>query len=151
GQDARSAAEPLVADAERVYQAFTELSTAWQERASAFLEQHPDINLLLLERDAQAEQARRAELVAARVRRLQTLIAACHEAIRQGVLREGWRVLDVIEAEFPEQAATCEQLRLTLQRRERADKDDAARQALAACAEHQARGDLESAVNALEQ
>jgi hypothetical protein len=151
GQEAKSAAEPLVADAERVLQAFTELSTAWQERASAFLQQHPDINFLQLERDADAERARQAELAAAHVRQLQTLIAACDDAIRQGVLKEARRLIDVIATEFPEQTGTREQLRLSLQRRERADKDDVALQALAACAEHQARGDLEAAVNALEQ
>jgi hypothetical protein len=151
GHEAKSAAEPLVADAERVLEAFTELSTAWQERASAFLLQHPDVSFLLLERDADVERARQAELAAARVRQLQTLIAACDAAIRHGVLKEARRLLDLIEAEFPEQTSTREQLRLSLLRRERAEKDDAARQALAACAEHQARGDLEAAVNALEQ
>src|SRR5262249_20116549 len=32
GQEARRAAEPVVAEAERVVQAFTELSNAWQQR-----------------------------------------------------------------------------------------------------------------------
>jgi hypothetical protein len=150
GHEAKSAAEPLVAEAERVLQAFTELSNAWQHRATAFLQQHPDINVLLLERDAQAQRARQAEVAAARVRQLQTLIAGCDDAIRQGVLKEARRLLEVIDAKFPEQTGTREQLSLSLQRRERADKDDAARQALAACAEHQARGDLEAAVNTLE-
>src|SRR5207302_6759620 len=40
GQEARDAAGPVVADAERVVHAFTELSSAWQQRASVFLQEH---------------------------------------------------------------------------------------------------------------
>jgi len=151
GQEARNAAEPILADAERIAQAFAHLSSAWQERASAFVNQHPDIQLLIDERDNQAELARQKEVQAAHHLRLQALITACDGAIRQGILREGRRLVDAIDAEFPEQTTVRDQLRLALQRRERADKDEAARQALASCAEYQARGDLEGAVNVLEQ
>lgn len=47
--------------------------------------------------------------------------------------------------------AIVEGLRRNIERQERAVKDDAARLALATCTEHQARGDLEGAVNVLEQ
>jgi hypothetical protein len=151
GQEARRAAEPVVAEAERVVQAFTELSSTWQQRASVFMSEHPDIQLLLSERQAQEEQARQAEVLAARDRRLRTLVANFEEATRTGLLNDGRRLVDSIEREFPDQAATIDALRTRLVHRERAAKDDVARQALAACAECQARGDLEGAVGVLEQ
>jgi hypothetical protein len=151
GQEAKHAAEPVVVDAERVVHAFTELSRAWQQRASGFLEEHPDIQLLLAERQAQEEQRRTAEAIAARERRLLALVADCQEAARSGLLNDARRLVDRIEREFPDQTPTTDALRRQLEQRERAAKDDAARQALAACAEHQARGDLEGAVNILEQ
>ena len=61
------------------------------------------------------------------------------------------RLVDSIQREFPDQTEAIDALRVRLEQRERAAKDDAARQALAVCAEHQARGDLEGAVNVLEQ
>lgn len=151
GQEARRAAEPVVAEAERVVGAFTELSNAWQQRASVFLHEHPDIHLLLAERQAQKEEARRAEALAARDRRLRALVAECQEATRTGLLHDARRLVEGIEREFPKQTPAIDALRMRLEQRERAAKDDAARQALAACAEHQARGDLEAAVNVLEQ
>ena len=151
GHEARSAAEPLVANAERVVQAFTDLSDAWRERACVFADEHPDIQFLLAEREAQAEQTRQAEAQAARGRRLHALLMASDEAIKQGVLHEGRRLLEVLEHEFPGQTPAADQLRLRLEQQERADKDNTARQALAACAEHQARGDFEGSVNILEQ
>jgi hypothetical protein len=151
GMEARSAAEPLVANAERVVRAFAELSGAWEERASAFLQEHPDVELLLAEQRLQEEQARQAEALQARERRLRSLVAAFDEANRTGATYEGRRLLEVIGREFPEQTAAIEAIRLRVAHGERAAKDDAARQALAASAGHQARGDLEAAVNALEQ
>src|SRR5207237_9933950 len=82
---------------------------------------------------------------------LQALLMASDEAIKQGVLHEGRRLLEILEREFPDQTSGKDQLRLRLEQRQRADKDNAARQALADCAEHQARGDLAGAVNILEQ
>jgi hypothetical protein len=151
GQEARRAAEPVVAEAERVVGAFTELASAWEKRASVFLDEHPDIQLLLAERNAQEEQARQAEVLAARDRRLRALVAECQEVTRTGLLHDGRRLADSIEREFPDQTAAIDALRVRLEQRERAASDDAARQALAVCAEHQARGDLEGAVNILEQ
>ena len=151
GHEARSAAEPIVSEAERVVGAFTRLSDAWQERATLFVEEHPDIQLLLAERQAEQDQARLAEARAARERRLRALVAACDEATRTDLLEEARRVVDAVDREFPDQVTTIDGLRNNLERQERAVKDDAARLALARCAEHQARGDLEGAVNVLEQ
>ena len=151
GQEARRAAEPVVAEAERVVGAFTELASAWEQRASVFLDEHPDIQLLLAERKTQEEQARQAEVLAARDRRLRALVAECQEATRTGLLHDARRLVDSIQREFPDQTEAIDALRVRLEQRERAAKDDAARQALAVCAEHQARGDLEGAVNVLEQ
>ncbi len=64
-QDARAAAEPLVAEAERVVQAFAQLASAWQEQATAFLADHPDVELLLAERRASEVAARREQAAAA--------------------------------------------------------------------------------------
>jgi len=151
GLEARSAAEPLVANAERVVRAFTELSSAWEGRASAFLQEHPDVELLLAEQRLQEERAHQAEALQARERRLRALISACEEAIRAGVAQECRRLIEVIAREFPEQTNTIEAIRVRLAHCERAARDTAARRALATSAEHQARGDLEAAVNVLEQ
>ena len=151
GHDAKNAAAPIVAEADRVVQAFTHLSDAWYRRACNFLDEHPDIQLLLAEREAQEQQARQAEARAARERRLQVLVAAFEEAVGCGVLHEARRILEAISREFPDQTLTTDQFQLNLEQRERKAKDDVARQALAACEEHQARGDLEGAVNQLEQ
>jgi len=151
GQEAKDAAEPLFAECERVLQAFRQLESHWPQRASTFLDEHPDVELLLSERRAQEEQLRQQEVLAARARRLQTLIASSDDAFTQGLPREGRRVLEVVEREFPEQTSTIQQLRLRLEQCLRAEKDNAARQALAGAAEHQGRGDLEGTVNILEQ
>src|SRR5262249_46997195 len=151
GQEARSAAEPLVVEAERVVHAFTDLAAAWEQRASMFAEEHPDIRQLLIERQAEQEHARKQEAIAARARRLQMLAEGCEDAIEHGLLHEGHRLLEALAREFPEQTSTVQRLRLALQQKQRAEKDSVARQALAVCAEHQARGDLEGAVNTLEQ
>lgn len=151
GHEARSAAEPIITEAERVVDAFTRLANAWQQRATAFADEHPDIQLLLAERQAEQEHARQAEARTGREQRLRALVAACDEATRTGLLQEARRIVDALDSEFPDQVAIVEALRRNIERQERAVKDDAARLALAACAEHQARGDLEGAVNVLEQ
>jgi len=116
-----------------------------------FLQEHPDIQLLLAERYAQEEQTRQANAIAARERRLLALSNECQEAARAGRLHDARQLLERIEREFPDQTPAIDALRTRIEHRERAAKDDAARQALATCAEHQARGDLEGAVNVLEQ
>jgi hypothetical protein len=151
GQEARSAAEPLLVEAERVVHAFTDLAAAWEQRALMFAEEHSDIRQLLIERQAEQEHARKQEAIAARARRLQMLAAGCEDTIEHGLLHEGHRLIEALDREFPERTSTVQRLRLALQQRQRAEKDSVARQALAVCAEHQARGDLEGAVNRLEQ
>ena len=127
GQEAKYAAEPVVAEAERVVQAFTELARAWEQRASMFLDEHPDILLPLAERRAQEEQTRQAEPLAAGDRRLNALVAECQEATRTGLLTESRRLVEKMEREFPDQTATTDALRTRLEQRERTAKDDAAR------------------------
>ena len=151
GQAARAAAEPLVAEAERVVQAVTQLASTWQQRASAFLAEHPDVELLLAERRAAEEQARRQEGLATRAHRLNVLLASGDDALKQGLLAEGRRLLAALEHEFPEETATIDRVRLKVEQCVRAEKDAAARRALSLATEHQARGDLEAAVSVLEQ
>jgi hypothetical protein len=151
GQAARAAAQPLVFEAERVLQAFADLATAWQERTSAFLAKHPDVELLLSERLREQEHARRQEARLARARRLDVLVSSTEEALEQGLLVEGERLLAVLQREFPDQTATIDRLRLGLEQRVSAERDAAARRALADATEHQARGDLEAAIISLEQ
>jgi hypothetical protein len=71
--------------------------------------------------------------------------------MRAGVLQEVRRCIEVIEREFSEQQTIIGTLRTGLKQGERAAKDEIARRALASSAEHEARGDLEGAVNVLEQ
>jgi hypothetical protein len=100
-----------------------------------FLHEHPGIQLLLAERQLEEQQAREAEALAARDRRLRALAAQCENATQTGLVHVARRLVEGIEQEFPEQTATIHALRLRLEQRERAAKDDAAGQALAACAE----------------
>jgi hypothetical protein len=151
GHAARAAAQSLVAETERVLQAFTDLAAAWQQRTSDFLAEHPDVELLLNERIRAQEQARHEEARIARARRLDLLVSSADDALDHGLLAETHRLLAALEREFADQAATIDRLRLRLDQRVRADKDGAARRALAEATEHQARGDLEAAVTALEQ
>jgi hypothetical protein len=151
GQAARAAAQPLVAEAEVVLQAFGDLTTAWQERTSAFLAEHPDVELLLGERLREQEQARQEEVRLARDHRLGALVSSVEEALGQGLLAEGQRLLAVLQRESPDQTATIDRLRLGLEHRVRVEKDAAARRALAEATEHQARGDLEAAIGTLEE
>jgi hypothetical protein len=151
GRVARAAAEPLVAEADRVVHAFSQLARAWQDQSGAFLGEHPDVELLLAERQAQEQAAQRAEANAARERRCKAVLASAQEAIRQGIVTEARRAYELFEREFPEQRATIDELRQRLERCERAESDASARQALDQAAEAHARGDLESAVSILEQ
>ncbi len=151
GQAARAAAEPLVAEAERVLAAFTQLLGAWQEKASGFLRAHPDVELLVAERRAQDEQRRRQEALATRLRRREALLAGVDAALDECVLPEVRRALALFEREFPDEITAIHLRQQRLQQLGRADKDLAARQALLVAAEHQARGDLEAALATLEQ
>ncbi len=151
GHAARAAAEPLAAEADRVVRAFAQLADAWQDEAAAFLGEHPDVELLLAERQAHEQAARREEANAARERRCKALVASAQEAVSQGIVTEARRAFELFEREFPEQRATIEELRQRLERCERVESDAAARQALDQAAEAQARGDVESGVSILEQ
>jgi len=151
GQAARSAAAALVDEAERVLAAFTQLVTAWQERAATFLAGHPDVELLVAERRVQDEEARRQEALAARMRRREALLADMDAALEQQVLPEARRALALFEREFPDEVDAIGLCRKRLQQTVRAEKDLAARQALLLAAEHQLRGELEVAVVTLEQ
>jgi hypothetical protein len=150
GAEARTAAEPLVLDADRVLQAFTDLAAIWQQQASTFLVEHPDVELLLAERRIDAEEARRREAAAGHARELKTLLESASAALKSGILHEGKRLLAVLERQFPEETTAIEYLRLQVRHAVRAEKDAAARKALVATAEHQARGDFEAAVRVLE-
>ena len=151
GQEARAAAQPLVADAERVLRAFADLASDWQEQASAFIAEHPDVELLLAERRVQDEQAREQEALAARTRKLEALVHSAEAALEQGLINESRRALAALEHDFADETTAIERLRLKLSHKVRAEKDAAARQALALAAEHNGRGDLDGAVAVLEQ
>ena len=150
GRAARETAERLVVQAEQVLQAFAQLAEGWQSRASAFLGEHPDVDLLLAERNTQAEQARREEARAAHARRRDTLLTATQDALGQGLVVEARRVLGLLEREFPDDTDTIDGLRQRLEACLRAELDVSARQVLAQAAEAQARGDLEATVSILE-
>ena len=150
GQEARAAGESLVGEAERVLQAFAALAEAWQQRASAFLAEHPDVDLLLAERRQQEEHERLWQQLTARARQLESLVANIDDVIVQGLFVESRRLIAVLERDFPEEAATIEQLKHKLAHYVRAEKDTVARHALAQSTEHQARGDFEAAVTTLE-
>jgi len=106
GHAARAAAEPLVAEAERVLAAFTQLVCAWKEQADGFLNAHPDVELLLAEQLAQEQAAREREAQAARLRRHEALIASVDAALEQRVFAEVRRGLAAFEREFPEDSAS---------------------------------------------
>ena len=65
GQAARTAAEELVAEAEQVLAAFTQLFAAWHEEERGFLGTHPDVESLVAEGQALEAEARRQEAIAA--------------------------------------------------------------------------------------
>jgi hypothetical protein len=76
GQAAKAAAEELVAEAEQVLAAFTQLVAAWKAQENSFLATHPDVDLLVAERQALEVEARRQEAVAALARRRDALLAS---------------------------------------------------------------------------
>ncbi len=82
GREARAVAEPAVAEARDVEQAFAELADAWRHQAESFLSEHPDVELLLAEQHEQHEEARRHEAARARAQRFQDLVAATDAALR---------------------------------------------------------------------
>jgi hypothetical protein len=151
GQAAKAAAEELVAEAEQVLAAFTQLVAAWKAQENSFLATHPDVDLLVAERQALEVEARRQEAVAALARRRDALLASVDAALEEQVLPEARRALAVFEREFPDDLENIRLRRERLQQGNRAEKDLAARQALLLSGQHQAAGDLEAALATLEQ
>ena len=130
GLAAKAAAEELVAEAEQVLAAFTQLFAAWKEQESSFLATHPDVDLLVAERQALEAEARRQEAVAALARRRDSLLASVDAALEEHVLTEARRALAIFEREFPDDLENLRLRRERLQQGIRAEKDLAARQAL---------------------
>jgi hypothetical protein len=151
GLAAKGAAEELVAEAEQVLAAFTQLVAAWKAQESSFLATHPDVDLLVAERQALEAEARRQEAVAALARRRDALLASVDAALAEQVLPEARRALASFEREFPDDLENIRLRRERLQQGIRAEKDLAARQALLLSGQHQAAGDLEAALATLEQ
>ncbi len=151
GKAAKAAAEKLVAEAEQVLAAFTQLLTAWQAQESSFLATHPDVESLVAERQALDAEARRQEAVAALARRRDALLASLDAALEEHVLNEARRALAIFEREFPDDLENIRLRRERLQQGIRAEKDLAARQTLLLSGQHQAAGDLEAALATLEQ
>jgi hypothetical protein len=151
GLAAKAAAEELVAEAEQVLAAFTQLVAAWKAQESSFLATHPDVDLLVAERQALEAEARRQEAVAALARRRDALLASVDAALEEHVLTEARRALAIFEREFPDDLENIRLQQQRLQHGIRAEKDLAARQALLLSGQHQMAGDLEAALAALEQ
>ena len=124
---------------------------AWKEQESSFLATHPDVDLLVAERQALEAEARRQEAVAALARRRDALLASVDAALEEHVLTEARRALAIFEREFPDDLENLRLRRERLQQGIRAEKDLAARQALLLSGQHQAAGDLEAALATLEQ
>jgi hypothetical protein len=150
GAAAKSAAEPLLAEATQIQNAFEHLSSAWEQRAARFLDEHPDVQVWLAEQHAREVEARREEAAAARNRRLESLVAAADAAISAHVISEAQRVLGALQREFEEESSLLADVKRRVQHCVRAELDDAARRALAQAADDQARGDIEAAVAVLE-
>jgi hypothetical protein len=151
GRVARAAAEDLVTEAAQVRAAFTQLLAAWQEQEQSFLATHPDVELLVVERQALEAEARRQEAIAALARRRDALMASVDAALAEHVLTEARHALAIFEREFPDDLETLRPRQQRLQHAIQAEKDLAARQALLLSVQHQAAGDLEAALATLEQ
>ncbi len=150
GREARAVAEPAVAEACDVEQAFAELADAWRHQAESFLSEHPDVELLLAEQHEQHEEARRHEATRARAQRFQDLVAATDAALRQGQLDDARACLKQLGRDFPGEAARLAPLQERLDHRVRAANDAGARRTLLQAAEFQGRGDFEGAVRLIE-
>lgn len=150
GREARAVAEPAVAEARDVEQAFAELADAWRHQAESFLSEHPDVELLLAEQHEQHEDARRHEAARAKAQRFQELVAATDAALRLGQLDDARASLKQLGHDFPAEAARLAPLQERLDHRVRAANDAAARRTLLQAAEFQGRGDFEAAVKLLE-
>lgn len=150
GHVARSAAEPLLAEAERVLAAFTQLVTAWDEELHGFLANHPDVELLLEERAALEKEEREREAQAARLRQRDALLASIDAALKARLIADARRALTAFARDFLEDSVSIVTRERRLVQIIRAERDDVAREAMQLAASQQARGELEGAVNTLE-
>src|SRR5262249_28304524 len=86
-----------------------------------------------------------------RTRRLESLVAAADAAITAGVMMEAQRVFALLQREFQDETRLLAEIEQRIQRCVRAERDDTARQALSRAADAQGKGELEAAVETLEQ
>lgn len=150
GREAKAVAEPAVAEAHEVEQAFAELADAWRERADSFLSEHPDVESLLAEQRQLDEEARRRGIARAKAERFQQLVTAMDGALRQGLLDDARDCLKMLGTEYPNEADRLKPLHERLQHRVRAENDAAARRMLVEASELQGRGEFNAAVRLLE-
>ena len=150
GREAKAVAEPAVAEAHEVEQAFAELADAWRERADSFLSEHPDVESLLTEQRQLDEEARRRGIARAKAERFQQLVNAVDGALRQGLLDEARDCLKMLGTEYPNEADRLKPLHERLHHRVRALNDAAARRMLVEASELQGRGEFNAAVRLLE-
>ena len=143
-------AEPAVAEAHEVEQAFVVLADAWRNQADTFLAEHPDVEALLVERRQQDDEARRREVAHTRAERFQQLVTATDAALRQGLLDDAKDCLKLLGREFPTEAARVAPLQERLEHRVRAANDAAARRVLLQASECQGRGEFDAAVRLIE-
>ncbi len=150
GREATAVAEPALAEARQVEQAFHELATAWRQQAETFLTEHPDVESLLAEQRQRDDEARRRDAARAKAQRFQELVTTTDAALRQGLLDDAKACLDMLGREFPAEASRIAPLQERLQHRVRAANDAAARRVLFQASELQGRGDFDAAVKLLE-
>src|SRR5439155_22374081 len=85
GRDAKAVAEPAVAEAREVEQAFAELADAWRQRAEFFLSDHLDVETLLAEQRQRDEEAHRREIARPNAERFQQLVNGTDAALRHAM------------------------------------------------------------------
>ncbi len=150
GRDAKALAEPAVAEARDVEQAFGDLAGAWRQQAETFLAEHPDVEALIAEQRHHDDEARRRDVARAKAERFQQLVLATDAALRQGLLDDARDCIKLLGREFPAEAARVAPLQERLDHRTRAANDAAARRVLLEASELQGRGDFNAAVKLLE-
>jgi hypothetical protein len=150
GRQARAVAEPAVAEAREVENAFKELADTWRHQAEAFLADHPDVEAPIAELRDHDDDARRRAVARARADRFQQLVKATDTALRQGLLDDARDCLKVLGREFPKEADRLAPLHERLDHRVRAENDTAAKRVLLQASELRGRGDFDAAVRLLE-
>jgi hypothetical protein len=150
GRQAKAVAEPAVAEAREVQQAFAELAEAWRQQADTFLVEHPDVESLIKEERQRDDLVRRREVARAKSERFQQLVSAVDGALRQGLLDDARDCLKMLGREFPDEADRVAPLHERLNHRVRASNDAAARRVMFQASELQGRGDFDAAVKLLE-